>query len=44
MECVKEPLELIVVEELPVSLLLGQDVREELGLDVSVTLEQPDEV
>jgi hypothetical protein len=41
MECVKEPLELSVVEELPVSLLLGQEVREEVEECVSVTLGEP---
>lgn len=41
-ECVREALGLIVTEELPEELLLGQVVKEELGLDVRVILVDPD--
>ena len=41
-ECVREALGLIVTEGLPEAVLLGHVVREELGLDVRVILEDPD--
>ena len=41
-ECVREALGLIVTEGLPEEVLLGQVVKEELGLDVRVILVDPD--